>query len=103
MSSEFVRENLQFILTGMSQSELSRRSGGTPTQRHISEVIRGKRYIREHEMRSIERAIGVPRGWLTKFSFSEGAYAYMRLTPLRSLRGRRKIATHQYVKNSAIT
>lgn len=103
MSSDIVRENLQFVLTGIPQSELSRRSGGIPTQQHISEAIRGKRSLREHEMRSIERAIGLPSGWLTKFSFSEGAYAYMRLKPLRSLRGRRKIATNHHVKNSAIT
>jgi hypothetical protein len=100
MSSGIVRENLRYILIGMSQSKLSRMSGGTPTQQHISEVRRCRRYLRDHEVRNIERALGIPSGWLTQFSLRAGAYAYMRL---KVFWGSEKIAVDYCQTNSAIT
>ena len=75
MSSSITRENLQYILTatGMTQSALSRLSGGLPTQRHINEMLRGKRYFREYETRNIERTVGILGEQLGKFSFREAA------------------------------
>ena len=75
MSSSISRENLQYILTvtGITQSELSRLSGGIPTQQHISEMLRGKRYFQEYETRNIERTVGILGEQLGKFSFPEAA------------------------------
>ena len=85
MSSRIPRDNLQYILTvtGMTQSELSRRLSGIPTQQHISELLRGKRYFREYETRNIERTVDILRGQLAKFSFREAARVISRIKMFR--------------------
>lgn len=92
MSSSIVRENLRYILTvtGMTQSGLSRLSGGIPTQQHISAMLRGKRYFREYETQNVERIVGEQ---LRKFSFREAEFVCRRIKYLSTAKTRLTISS----------
>lgn len=59
------RQNLKFLVNAFGgQTTLARKIGGRPTQPIISAICSGKRDLKPWEAPPIERALGIPEGWL---------------------------------------
>ena len=73
MSAGLTGDNLRFLVTCHgSQTALSKNLAPVLTQRKISSMIGGRRYLREHESRHIEQRLGIPSGWMNRCSLRDG-------------------------------